>query len=330
VSVKRRRGTLPGMAVQGEPMKAKLTAHPFSDPNWVFERKLDGVRAIVRRGPDGATITSRTGRRMNGYPELVEAFEAESAQEFVADGEIVAFEGSRTSFEKLQGRLGIAEPRLARLTGIEVFIYVFDLLELDGRDLTGLPLRERKAILKSSLEFHGPVRFTPHRNEKGEKFFLEACRSGWEGLIAKRADSPYVHSRSNDWLKLKCSFEQELVIGGFTPPKGSRERFGALLVGYHEGGDLRYAGKVGTGFDQHTLATLGDKMEALRQEQTPFTAGSGLPRDATWIRPELVGEFGFSEWTRDGKLRHPRYLGLRDDKKASEVVRELPTAAAPD
>jgi bifunctional non-homologous end joining protein LigD len=135
-----------------------------------------------------------------------------------------------------------------------------------------------------------------------------------------------VHSRSNDWLKLKCSFEQELVIGGYTPPKGSRARFGALLVGYHEGGDLRYAGKVGTGFDHRTLEMLGDKMEKLRQEKNPFTAGSGLPRDATWIRPELVGEFGFSEWTRDGKLRHPRYLGLRDDKPADEVVRELPDA----
>jgi bifunctional non-homologous end joining protein LigD len=318
------------MAVKGEPMKAKLTARPFSDPNWVFERKLDGVRASVVRKPKGATLTSRTGRKMTGYPELIEALEAESAQDFVADGEIVAFEGSRTSFEKLQGRLGQQDPRLARLTGIEVFIYVFDLLELDGRDLTGLPLRERKALLKANLEFHGPVRFTPHRNEKGEKFFLEACRSGWEGLIAKRADSTYQHSRSNDWLKLKCAFEQELVIGGFTPPKGSRERFGALLVGYNEGGELRYAGKVGTGFDHHTLEDLGDKMEALRQSQTPFTAGSGLPRDAVWIRPELVGEFGFSEWTRDGKLRHPRYLGLRDDKRAGEVVRELPTAAPPD
>ena len=167
----------------------------------------------------------------------------------------------------------------AKLTGIKVFIYVFDLLELDGRDLTGLPLRERKSILKSSLEFHGPVRYTPHRNEKGEKFFLEACLKGWEGLIAKRADSTYQHSRSNDWLKIKCAFDQELVIGGFTPPKGSRERFGALLVGYNEGGDLRYAGKVGTGFDHATLEALGDKMDALRQEKTPFTAGSGLPRD---------------------------------------------------
>ncbi|MBS1861510.1 MAG: non-homologous end-joining DNA ligase [Actinobacteria bacterium] len=317
------------MAVKGEPMKAKLTARPFSDPGWVFERKLDGVRATVRRTPQGATLTSRTGRRMQNYPELIEALEAESARDFVADGEVVAFEGARTSFEKLQGRLGIAEPRLARLTGIEVFIYVFDLLELEGRDLTGLPLRERKALLKASLEFHGPVRYTPHRNEQGEKLFLEACRKGWEGLIAKRADSTYQHARSNDWLKLKCSFEQELVIGGFTPPKGSRERFGALLVGYHEGGELRYAGKVGTGFDHRTLVDLGDKMEALRRPTAPFTAGSGLPRDATWIRPELVGQFGFSEWTRDGKLRHPRYLGLRDDKRAGEVVRELPSAAAP-
>lgn len=318
------------MAVKGEPMKATLTAHPFSDPAWVFERKLDGVRATVRRTAKGVAITSRTGRRMDNYPELVDAFGAESAVDFVVDGEIVAFEGSRTSFEKLQGRLGISDPRLARLTGIEVFMYVFDILELEGRDVTGLPLRKRKALLKSSLEFHGPVRYTQHRNEKGEKFFLEACAKGWEGLIAKRADSTYQHRRSKDWLKVKCSFEQELVIGGFTSPKGSRERFGALLVGYHEDGDLRYAGKVGTGFDHRTLEMLGDKMEALRQAQTPFTAGSGLPRDATWIAPELVGEFGFSEWTRDGKLRHPRYLGLRDDKDASEVVRELPTAAAPD
>ena len=318
------------MAVKGEPMKAKLTAKPFSDPDWVFERKLDGVRATVRRTPKGATLTSRTGRPMENYPELTDALAAEAAQDFVADGEIVAFEGPRTSFEKLQGRLGIAEPRLARLTGIEVFIYVFDLLELEGRDLTGLPLRERKALLKSNLEFHGPVRYTQHRNGKGRKFFLEACTKGWEGLVAKRIESTYTHTRSNDWLKVKCAYGQELVIGGYTPPKGSRERFGALLVGYNEGGDLRYAGKVGTGFDHATLEMLGDKMDALRQEKTPFTAGSGLPRDATWIKPELVGEFGFSEWTRDGKLRHPRYLGLRDDKRAGEVVRELPTAAAPD
>ncbi|MFT3863045.1 MAG: non-homologous end-joining DNA ligase [Solirubrobacterales bacterium] len=318
------------MAVQGEPMKAKLTAHAFDDPDWIFERKLDGERAIVERRPAGVVIRSRTGRAMDNYPELAEAFAVESTERFVVDGEIVAFDGNRTSFEKLQGRMGIADPRLARLTGIKVFIYVFDLLELEGRDVTGLPLRERKALLRKALEFHGPVRFTQHRNGRGRKYFLEACRKGWEGLVAKRVDSTYTHTRSSDWLKIKCAYGQELVIGGYTPPKGSRERFGALLVGYHEDGQLRYAGKVGTGFDQATLAMLGDKMDALRRERTPFTAGSGLPRDAVWCEPELVGEFGFSEWTRDGKLRHPRYLGLRDDKRAGEVVRELPTAAAPD
>jgi bifunctional non-homologous end joining protein LigD len=315
------RGTLPAMAVKGEPMKAKLTARPFSDPNWVFERKLDGVRAAVRRTPRGATLTSRTGRPMTGYPEIIEALGAESAQDFVADGEIVAFEGSRTSFEKLQGRLGQSDPRLARLTGIEVFIYIFDLLELEGRDLTGLPLRERKALLRSSLEFHGPVRYTPHRNEKGEKLFLEACRKGWEGLIAKRADSVYTSSRSRDWLKFKCEQGQELVVGGFTAPKGSRIEFGALLLGYYDGGALRYAGKVGTGFDDDTLRDIGARLRGLRVAASPFSE-SIRERDVTWVKPELVAQVRFSEWTPYGRLRHPAFLGLRDDKAASKVVRE--------
>jgi len=313
------------MAKASEPMKATLSDRPFSDPDWVFERKLDGIRALVRRSGGEVTLTSRTGKSLgSAYPELVEALEAEAATEFLADGEIVAFEGSRTSFERLQGRMGIHDPRLARLSGIPVFLYLFDLPEFDGHDLTGLPLRERKRALRRAFSFHGPVRFTPHRNERGEDFFREACARGWEGLIAKRADSPYAHGRSRDWLKLKCSFEQELVIGGFTPPQGSRQRFGALLVGYYEDGRLRYAGKVGTGFSERTLADLGDRLEALEVEGSPFERGSGLPRVGRWVRPQLVGQFGFSEWTRDGKLRHPRYLGLREDKRPSEVVRELP------
>ncbi len=311
------------MAERAEPMKAKLTDHPFTDPDWVFERKLDGIRAAVRRDADGVTLTSRTGKPLtNAYPELVEALEAEPAGEFAADGEIVAFEGSRTSFERLQGRMGIHDPRLARMSGIPVFLYLFDLLEFAGHDLTGLPLRKRKAALRRALSFHGPVRYTVHRNERGEDFFREACAKGWEGLIAKRADSPYVHSRSSDWLKLKCSFEQELVIGGFTLPQGSRKRFGALLVGYYEDGELRYAGKVGTGFSERTLDELGDKIEALEIAGPPFTRGGGLPRQACWVEPRLVAQIAFGEWTRDGKLRHPRYLGLRDDKPADEVVRE--------
>ncbi len=314
------------MAVAGEPMKAKSIDAPFDDPAWVFERKLDGVRALVRRRGDEVTLTSRTGRDISSsYPELVEALVAEAATEFVADGEIVAFDGPRTSFEKLQGRLGIADPRLARMTGIPVFVYLFDLLEFGGNDITGLPLRQRKAALRKAFDFHGPVRYTPHRNEHGERYFREACAKGWEGLIAKRADSPYVHARSRDWLKIKCSFEQELVIGGYTAPQGSRASFGALLVGYYEDGELRYAGKVGTGFSQRELDRLGEKMEALRVAECPFAA-AGPPPQATWVEPRLVGRFAFSEWTRDGKLRHPRYLGLRDDKPAREVVRELPAA----
>ncbi|HEX8752406.1 MAG TPA: non-homologous end-joining DNA ligase [Solirubrobacterales bacterium] len=312
------------MARPEEPMKAKLHDGPFDDPGWVFERKLDGIRAIVRREGPRATLTSRTGKDLtSAYPELVEALEAEPMRRFLADGEIVAFEGNRTSFERLQGRMGIHDPRLARLTGIPVYLYLFDLLELDGHDTTGLPLRSRKDLLRRSLDFKGPIRFTPHRNEHGTRFFAEACAKGWEGLIAKRAESPYVHARSGDWLKLRCSFEQELVIGGFTPPQGARKHFGALLVGYHEDGELRYAGKVGTGFSERVLADLARRMEALKVPHSPF-ARDGLPRQARWVRPELVGQFAFSEWTRDGKLRHPRYLGLREDKPASEVVRELP------
>jgi len=313
------------MAKAVEPMKARLTDEPFDDPAWVFERKLDGIRASVRREGERATLTSRTGKDLTGaYPELIEALEAEPAPDFLADGEIVAFEGSRTSFERLQGRMGIHDPRLARLTGIPVYLYLFDLLEFDGHDLTGLPLLERKSALRRALSFEGPVRYTPHRREHGRRFFREACSRGWEGLIAKRAASAYAHGRSRDWLKLKCAFEQELVIGGFTPPQGSRSHFGALLVGYYEGEDLRYAGKVGTGFTQRTLADLATRMEAIEIPESPFTRGTGLPKRARWVKPGLVGQFGFGEWTRDGKLRHPRYLGLREDKPAREVVRERP------
>jgi bifunctional non-homologous end joining protein LigD len=317
------------MCPAGEPMKATLTDRAFNHPDWVFERKLDGIRAAVRRDGGEVTLTSRSGKSLtSAYPELVEALEAEPATEFAADGEIVAFDGSRTSFERLQGRMGIHDPRLARMTGIPVFLYLFDLLEFDGHDLTGLPLRRRKAALRQAFSFHGPVRYTPHRNERGEDFFAEACGKGWEGLIAKRGDSPYVHSRSRDWLKLKCSFEQELVIGGFTAPQGSRQRFGALLVGYYEDGELRYAGKVGTGFSERTLADLGDRLVALERPDPPL-AGPGLPRQARWVEPRLVAQIAFGEWTRDGKLRHPRYLGLREDKPAVEVVREQPVSGQP-
>jgi DNA ligase D-like protein (predicted ligase) len=297
-----------------EPMKATLTDERFSDPAWIFERKLDGVRCLAYKASSRVELLSRNDLSMGSrYPELVEALERYRAGDFVVDGEVVAFDGPRTSFARLarRGR----EP-------VAVFLYVFDLLYLAGHDTRQLPLRARKALLRRALQFHGHVRFTPHRNAEGEALFAEACRKGWEGLIAKRADSPYTGARSRDWLKLKCSFEQELVIGGYTAPRGSRVELGALLVGHYRDGALHYAGKVGTGFDRATLEDLARRLAPLRRDRSPFAAADVPARGTTWVEPRLVAQIAFSEWTRDGRLRHPRFLGLRDDKDPREVMRE--------
>jgi bifunctional non-homologous end joining protein LigD len=299
-------------------MKAVLTDAPFSDRGWVFERKLDGVRCLAHRDGGPVRLLSRTDRDMTGqFRELAEALESEPCRDFVLDGEVVAFEDGITSFQRLQRR---GQERVA------VFLYVFDLLRHEGRDVRDLPLRERKALLRRALRFQGPIRFSQHRNEHGERLFREACRQGLEGLMAKRADSTYRSgARSRDWLKLKCHAEQELVIGGFTAPKGSRTDFGALLVGYWEDERLRYAGKVGTGFGRATLEALGRRLRELEREDPPFADVHPIPHGTRWVEPELVAQIAFSEWTRDGRLRHPRYLGLRDDKPAREVVRERPS-----
>ena len=298
------------------PMKATLTDQRFSDPNWIFERKLDGIRCLAIRADDGVTLWSRNDLLQNArYPELVDALNAETQRDFVVDGEVVAFSGARTDFGKLVQRHRLGPER------VRVFYYVFDVLHLAGRDTTQLPQRARKAMLKRALHFHGNVRFTPHRNTDGEDYYRHACSHGWEGLIAKHADAPYIHGRSRDWLKLKCSAEQELVVGGFTAPKGSRTILGALLVGYYDGERLRYAGKVGTGFTRATLEELQERLAPLRRDASPF-ADEVKERSVSWVVPELVVQVGFSEWTGDGRLRHPRFLGLREDKPAREVVRE--------
>ena len=303
-----------------EPMKAVLTDERFSDPAWVFERKLDGIRCVAIKSDGAVRLLSRNELSLNGrYPEIAAALERDRAEDVVADGEVVAFEGSRTSFAKLARR---GHERVA------VFLYVFDLMHLAGHDIRRLPLRTRKRLLRRALDFVGPVRLTPYRNRDGEALYREACRKGWEGLIAKRADSTYTSARSRDWLKPKCSAEQELVVGGFTAPKGSREELGALLVGHFEDGRLRYAGRVGTGFDRATLHDLARRLRPLRRERSPFAEEDLRGRDTTWVEPELVVQVGFSEWTRDGRLRHPRFLGVREDKHAREVVRERPAAAA--
>jgi bifunctional non-homologous end joining protein LigD len=298
-------------------MKAVLSDEPFSDPAWIFERKLDGVRCIAHRDVSGVRLLSRTDRDMSAqYSEVSEALRADPCPDFVVDGEVVALDRRGiTSFSRLQRR---GKERVA------IYLYVFDLLRLEGSDLRDLPLRERKRQLREALRFEDPIRFTPHRNEVGERLYEEACRKGLEGVIAKRADSPYRATRSRDWLKLKCHAEQELVIGGFTAPQGSRTDFGALLVGHFDGDTLLYAGKVGTGFDRSTLSELGAQLRDLESEDNPFADVHPIPRGTHWVEPQLVAQIGFTEWTRDGRLRHPRYLGLRDDKPARQVVREVP------
>jgi bifunctional non-homologous end joining protein LigD len=293
-------------------MKAVLTDDRFSDAGWIYERKLDGIRCIAVRDGGRVRLLSRNDIAMNArYPEVADALEGQAGR-FAVDGEIVAFDGDETSFAKLTRR---------GIESVPVFFYVFDVLWVEGCDVRPLPLRTRKRLLREVLRFDDPLRATAHRNEDGEAFFDEACRKGWEGIIAKRADSPYAARRSRDWLKFKCGHGQELVVGGFTEPRGTRIELGALLVGYYEDGELRYAGKVGTGFDRPTLRDLGARLRELRRDCSPF-ADEVRERGVTWVEPRLVAQVGFAEWTRDGRLRHPRYLGLRDDKAASEVVRE--------
>ncbi|MET0799616.1 MAG: non-homologous end-joining DNA ligase [Actinomycetota bacterium] len=309
------------------PMLATLTKHIFSDPAWIYEAKLDGQRSLLwRRGSKVRLITRNEKDRTSHYPDLVEAVTRTDGPTLIADGEIVAFRGDVTSFSQLQARMQNARPNPAQIAAVPVIYYLFDVVWFDGYDLSALPLLARKSVLRGALAFDDALRFSEHLDEDGEAAFKAACERGWEGLIAKRASSPYAHGRSTDWLKFKCVNEQEFVVIGWTEPQGSRSGLGALIVAYHEDGGLRFGGKVGTGFGQRELNSLTERLGPLEQSEPPVTETKGLPKKGVhWVRPELVAEIGFSEWTDDGKLRHPRYLGLRDDKAPSEVIRERRT-----
>lgn len=282
---------------------------------WVYERKLDGLRGVAVKAGGRVGLWSRNHLSFNSrFPDLLAALARIPVPEFVLDGEIVAFSEGRTSFQLLQQGPGEG--------GGQPTYVAFDLISLLGRDTTGIPLEERQELLRSTVGPDHPLISLPEQLTGDPVTLLAAsCRSGWEGLVAKRRSSPYRSGRSGDWRKLKCSARQELVIGGWSDPGGARTGFGALLLGYYDGDRLMYAGKVGTGFDEKTLSRLRDAMGPLAAGDPPFT---GVPRmhGAHWVRPQLVAEVEFTEWTRDGRLRHPRFLGLRPDKDPRDVRRE--------
>ena len=245
-------------------MLATLTDRRDFGADWLLERKLDGERCVARKVGSDVRLESRTGKDLTStYPEVRAAVAAQPSRDLLLDGEVVAYDGDQTSFTRLQQRLGVTSPSPEQVAKDPVVYCVFDLLELDGEDLTDRPLVERRARLMGSIRSSSALQPTEAWRDDLEGRFAAACRSGWEGLIAKRADGPYVAGRSKDWLKLKCLWEQEFVIGGYTDPAGSRTDFGALLVGYFEQGSLRYAGKVGTGFTQATLHDLGTLLRKL-------------------------------------------------------------------
>lgn len=277
-----------------EPMAATLTQERFTGPDWIFERKFDGIRLLAFKSGGEVRLYSRN-RLPQHVPAVADAIAKLPPGELILDGEIT-WPGSRTAY------------------------HVFDVMWIDGRDVTGLPLEARRDLLARL-----PLRPPLHRVDavEGAEPWERARAEGWEGVIAKRRGSKYEHRRSPHWLKMKCEATQELVVGGFTDPQGGRVGLGALLVGYFDNRDFVFAGKLGTGFDTKLLLDLRARLDAMEIGAPPFTKGKGLPRiRAHWVRPEIVVQVGFIEWTVHGKLRHPRLLGIRTDKRARDVVRE--------
>ena len=315
-----------------DPMKPRLVKDPPAAGDWIYELKFDGIRLIVVKTDKKVSLLSRNKNELAGrFPEIVEAVRNLPSRECVIDGEVVALDDEgRSSFQLLQAREieGRKSP---------VYFYAFDLLQLDGKSLIGLSLEARKNVLQKLCADAGdPIRYSGAIGEEAKPLLKEVKRRGLEGIIGKQRNSVYEPGRrSGAWIKLKCVNEQEFVIGGYTPPQGSRKHFGAILVGYYKNKKLVFAGKVGTGFTAKSLATLHRKFQQQERESCPFVdlpskqngqwvqeITPSMMRKMHWVNPVFVCEIKFAEWTRDNKLRAPVFVGLREDKKASEVVRE--------
>lgn len=312
------------VATEYRPQLAMLVKAPPAGDQWLHEIKFDGYRIGCRIRGGRVTLTSRNGHDWTAaFPEIVAAAAKLKARDALLDGEAaMVLPDGRTSFQALQHAFTGTAPRAG------LVYFVFDLLRHDGRSLEALPLEERKTRLRALVgrRTTGRIRYAAHVEGRGEEFFRQACRHGLEGIISKRRDEPYHAGRHGSWLKTKCTRRQEFVIGGFTDPEGMRSGLGALLIGHYEDGRLIFAGKVGTGFTHKGAIELRETLEAIAQARCPFDPppAGALGRHAHWVRPTLVCEVVFTEWTDDGRIRHPSYQGLRRDKRPREVVRERP------
>jgi bifunctional non-homologous end joining protein LigD len=315
-------------------MKARLVEVLPANVPWLLELKHDGYRALAVKNGKQVELYSRNRKLMNGaFPSIVDAVHRLPAAQFVIDGEIVALgDQGHGSFQLLQNRESISDES-------SIVFYLFDILNRDGRNVRGLPLLARRQLLQQLINGAGePIRFSATVQGQPAAVLAEVKRLGLEGIIAKKPDSKYeAGQRSGSWIKLKCINEQEFVIGGYTQPKGSRDYFGALLVGYYERGKLMFASKVGSGYSQASLREIFNRFKPLRRDDCPFVnlptkrtgkfgqgVTAGEMRLCTWLEPKFVAQIRFTEWTSDGGLRHPVFLGLRTDKAPREVVRELP------
>jgi bifunctional non-homologous end joining protein LigD len=305
------------------PMLATPIDAPFDDDAWLFEIKWDGYRALVTIERDGSVaIVSRTGKDFApSFPELANLAESFSERPLILDGEIVVLDGEgRSSFGALQERLdrfGRNDPERSPVTFV-----VFDALYANGRDLREEPLEKRKDVLASLLTNVGPVMLSKHVRKDGVRLFALAVASDLEGILGKRSASTYVSRRSREWVKIKALVRQEVAIGGWTEARGSRKHFGALLAGVYEKGEFVYAGSIGTGFDAKKLASIAAKLAPLERKTSPFAEQPKTETRAHWVEPSLVAEVSFTEWTRDGSMRHPVFVALRVDKDPRDVVRE--------
>ena len=316
-----------GMPAVIKPMLATLVDKPFSDPEWLFETKWDGVRAVCFIKNGQARFVSRNQIEMTAqYPELANVTDSVSGSTLILDGEIVALDEHGVSrFQLLQRRLGRKNAgEISRLaTQTRIAYYVFDLLYLDGFDLTPCPLEQRKTTLERILRPSKNIRYSDHIIGEGEKLYEAIAKVPLEGVIAKRVSSPYIQKRSSEWLKIKISLESEVVVGGYTQPRNSRSYFGALVVGLYSEGKLHYVAHTGGGFNQKSLEQFYKLMQPLKTKDGPFVDAPKTNEPVQWIKPKLVAQVKFSEWTADRRMRHPIFLGLREDKKPADCTFEV-------